>query len=124
MNYKDIKDTRPLRIICAAIWCQTGIDAMGHYGKMPRTGIVFGHWRHAGCMAAWRAWLMGMADKDLQARVRSGEIKSVQGFIDNEGAFWDREEAYKIARAAGQMDWLGNGGEGLRKPTLFSEDLY
>jgi len=48
----------------------------------------------------------------------SGE--SVQGFLTNKNRFVDREEAYLIAEAAGQLNDRPRGGS----LQLFSEDLY
>lgn len=42
-----------------------------------------------------------------------------QGFIDQHGRFFTREEAFRIARDNGQIR-----GEPNRPGTLFSEDLY
>jgi len=43
-----------------------------------------------------------------------------QGFIDQHGVFLTREEAYTIAKEAGQIIRRCGGDEG----TLFSENLY
>ena len=44
-----------------------------------------------------------------------------QGFIDNKGDFHTREEAYIIAKAAGQIRRKDGGYDG---DDLYSEDLY
>ena len=44
----------------------------------------------------------------------------VQGFIDQFGVFMTREEAYEVAKAAGQIKYRCPGDEG----RLFSENLY
>lgn len=46
--------------------------------------------------------------------------KVVQGFIDQRGNFYDRQQAYKIAMEAGQISRRVGGDEG----TLYSENLY
>ena len=43
-----------------------------------------------------------------------------QGFIDQYGTFYNREEARRIAAAQGQIWFAGNWGE----RELFSENLY
>ena len=43
-----------------------------------------------------------------------------QGFIDQNGVFMDRQEAWKVAEAAGQLKDYQSYTPG----TLFSEDLY
>lgn len=43
-----------------------------------------------------------------------------QGFIDQYGVFMSREEAYEVAKAAGQIIYRCGGDEG----KLFSENLY
>jgi hypothetical protein len=43
-----------------------------------------------------------------------------QGFIDQFGVFMTREEAYEVAKAAGQVKYRCGGDEG----RLFSENLY
>lgn len=47
-------------------------------------------------------------------------ISAEQGFIDQFGVFMNREEAYKVADAAGQIKY----GMDHSKGTLYSEDLY
>ena len=50
-------------------------------------------------------------------------IKSEQGFIDRFSKFHNREEAWKIAEAAGQIR-RRVGGDTINGGTLFSENLY
>lgn len=45
-----------------------------------------------------------------------------QGFIDQRGIFMDREEAYLVAKAAGQLNVRRQKTH--NEGTLFSEDLY
>lgn len=47
-----------------------------------------------------------------------------QGFVDQHGVYMTREEAYKVALAAGQIINLQACGEGLDGPKLYSEGLY
>lgn len=46
-----------------------------------------------------------------------------QGFIDQHGVFMDRQEAWKVAEAAGQII-RRVGGDTMDGGTLFSENLY
>lgn len=47
-----------------------------------------------------------------------------QGFVDQDGVFMSREEAYLIAKEAGQILRPEACGEGLKGPKLYSEGLY
>lgn len=49
-----------------------------------------------------------------------GWLSADQGFIDQYGVWMDRQEAYKIAEAAGQVKFGPEHSRG----TLYSEDLY
>lgn len=49
-----------------------------------------------------------------------GKIDGEQGFIDQFGKFMTRQEAWKVAEAAGQIKYRCGGDEG----KLFSENLY
>lgn len=70
------------------------------------------------------------ADMHTQIRARSDGAKFAhrheedQGFVDQHGVFMGREEAYSVARDAGQIvrpDACGNGLNGMK---LYSEGLY
>ena len=96
------------RIVCAAIMATEGI-----YGIS--TEIILGV-RH------FDTHMHTTINAIVNARTGFAYINnsnSVQGFIDNKGAFLDREEALKVAEAAGQI---------IKKhppeDQLFSEDLY
>lgn len=60
--------------------------------------------------------MMGMVG---EVRMHKGLIE--QGFIDNEGNFLDRKEAYIVAKAANQITRKENGYD---DEELYSEDLY
>ena len=47
-----------------------------------------------------------------------------QGFVDQFGAYMTREEAYQVAKAAGQILHPSACGNGLDGPKLYSEGLY
>jgi hypothetical protein len=47
-----------------------------------------------------------------------------QGFVDQNGVFLSREEAYPVAVAAGQLRYPEACGQGINGPKLYSEGLY
>lgn len=47
-----------------------------------------------------------------------------QGFVDQHGNYMTREEAYRVAKAAGQIIYPERCGKGLDGPQLYSEGLY
>lgn len=47
-----------------------------------------------------------------------------QGFVDQHGVWMSREEAYRVAEAAGQIMRPEACGMGLDGPKLYSEGLY
>lgn len=47
-----------------------------------------------------------------------------QGFVDQWGVYMTREEAYRVAEAAGQIKYPEACGQGLDGPKLYSEGLY
>lgn len=47
-----------------------------------------------------------------------------QGFVDQYGVYMTREEAYRVAEAAGQLLYPEKCGRGLDGPKLYSEGLY
>lgn len=47
-----------------------------------------------------------------------------QGFVDQHGVYMTREEAYKVADAAGQIKYPESCGKGLDGQKLYSEGLY
>lgn len=56
----------------------------------------------------------------LLAQMSTDGRDTEQGFIDQHGNFYSREEAWKIAQANGQIIRRVGGDEG----RLFSENLY
>jgi hypothetical protein len=97
------------RILCAAIWIDDGI----RYVHQPvTTGFVIGGWRHHNCINAAQQ-TVAVADEAQRAGRN-------QGFITSQGRYVDRDEAFTIAQAAGQLD-----GRHIHTPgSLWSEDLY
>lgn len=70
------------------------------------------------------------SDMHAQIRMRRDGVKFThrhdedQGFVDQHGVFMSREEAYKVAKDAGQIVYPDACGEGLDGPKLYSEGLY
>lgn len=58
---------------------------------------------------------------DLTKQILHSEV--IQGFIDNKGNFHTREEAFKIAKAAGQLEGRIKTDHP-NSTTLYSEDIY
>lgn len=105
------------RILCAAIWVDTGkAEPPRRSYTYPATGLLFCGWRHGDCFTTLRAWAEHLTSRE---RFEIGEEQLAgrhQGFLTSRGRYVDREEAMKVARAAGQADSV--------KRDLFSEDLY
>ena len=51
-------------------------------------------------------------------------LDDAQGFVDQNGIYMTREEAYRVADAAGQIVNHAACGVGLNGPKLYSEGLY
>jgi len=115
-----MRNSEPERILCAAIWVDTGKPEPPRRSyTYPATGLVFAGWRHADCFVALEAWVKCLTPAEIDAidRIGEGQLSGRnQGFITSKGRFVDREEAWQIARAAGQIE--RDGG------SLMSEDLY
>ncbi len=105
------------RILCAAIWVDTGeAEPTRMSYAYPATGLLFCGWRHADCFVTLYAWSGRLTP---EVRQRNGEEQLAgrhQGFLTSTGRFVDRVEGMALARAAGQTD--------SDKSQLFSEDLY
>lgn len=82
------------RILCAAI-------------MLPSRGLFLSGFRHSDIIALHKMIFLEALPADHE-----------QGFMDSKGDFVDREEAFIIAKEAGQM--IANHHPKL----LFSEDLY
>jgi hypothetical protein len=81
------------RIICSAIFIPNE-DKHVHQPKNIKTGFVIAGRRHHNCFAT--AKIMGY-DRLVNSR-------EIQGFITSDDLFVDRQEAYKIALAANQIE--------------------
>lgn len=115
----------PPRIVCAANRL-TYIDAMGHHQV-----IIIAGARHCDEIMnpVRRLLLNGIQEKHSQfygnilpgAGMDNNYLEEVQGFIDQHGAFYNREQAHEIAKRNGQL--VRETGYGV-KNKLYSEDLY
>ena len=128
------------RILCAAIWVDTGkAEPPRRSYSYPKTGLVFGAYRHGDCFTAVHAWYAQLSwlgrwrllkrQSDMISWWRFwrkpwyhawlGIAGRHQGFITSQGRFVDRDEGFEIAKVAGQLirDRRGEG-------CLTSEDLY
>ena len=93
-------------IICAAI------QVTFHRAGKPVEAVIPG-WRHSSC------WEL-MAALGVPA-----DRQEVEGFIDHNGAFLDRLEAFEHALQCGQLsDTTRTEKAGRQERALFSEDLY
>ena len=124
-------------IICAAIHYDNGLRYNFHDTYGIDTGFVLAGYRHPHICSVlpenpyYLKRLFNEVNKEViqkyeELKVKYGwqeegltRCKCVQGFLTSKGRFVDRKEAWKIARAAGQID--DNGG---CERELFSEDLY
>lgn len=59
----------------------------------------------------------------IEQGFEDGNLKTIQGFIDQRGVFMTRTEAWKVAQAAGQI-LRRCGGDDANGGTLYSENLY
>ena len=113
--------TPPERLLCAAIFVETGEDEPPRMSyTYPPTGLLFCGWRHGDCFTSLVAWKRGLWwwERRRLAKLAEGNLAGCnQGFLTSTGRFVGREEAKKIAVAVGQCSDDG-------RPGLFSEDIY
>lgn len=66
--------------------------------------------------------------KQITARYDGNKFKKRhdpdQGFVDQWGVYMTREEAYKVAEEAGELNYPEHCGNGLEGKKLYSEGLY
>jgi len=114
---------KPEFILCAAIYVDTGkAEPPRRSYAYPKTGLVFAAWRHGDCFTTLTAWAQNLSEEERAAieAVQEHQLHGRnQGFLTSTGRYVDREEAWKIAEQAGQVQ----PREG-RPGSLFSEDLY
>lgn len=99
-------------ILCAAIHFDDGIKH-AHQPRTINTGIVLCGWRH-GCIFPQTKRTVRQRQEEWYDP--NNERYEFQGFLTSKNRFVDREEAGKIAFAAGQTKTL--------MTTLYSEDIY
>jgi hypothetical protein len=96
----------PRMVVCAA----------NRYGNE-----VVGYFMFIGVRHFCPVMRKNMEGRDVHwMRVQFGEE---QGFIDQQGVFMDRQEAWKVAEAAGQIR-RRVGGDDRNGGTLYSENIY
>lgn len=87
--------SKPAKLVCAAVKDATGKLYLGK--------------RHSDCL-----WLMYRFDL-------KNDVGSIQGFVDTNMNFFNRNEAVRVAFKAGQIDFDQTE---MNNKQLFSEDLY
>lgn len=97
------------RIVCAACRRVDGAVALGvrHFDKLMH--VAFENYRAA-------------AREVPSHPYAESWVRAEQGFIDKNGDFQSREQAWSIAKAAGQILYHPSTEE--EEGTLFSENLY
>jgi hypothetical protein len=96
------------RILCAAIHHDDGVVREGQPINI-LSGIVFSGYRHWNCMVLFRCFF------DVKV------TRKMQGFLTSKNRYVDRQEAYWIAKNAGQLLHDLHDRSNLQ---LVSEDLY
>lgn len=107
------------RILCAAVYVDTGKDEERRSYAYPETGLRFCGYRHPDCFTTMFAWADRLTDEERAAinAIDPHQLQGTrQGFLTSRGRFVGRTEAARIAFAAGQLKReIGR---------LTSEDLY
>jgi len=104
----EFKENMSSPVIVAAA-CRNNVD-----------GVIFVGARHFDMVMHQQIDAIYDLDKPEQKR---GVSRADQGFIDQFGRFWSREDAFNIAKEAGQLEGREKTDyEG--STTLYSEDLY
>lgn len=94
------------RIVCAAL-------------RFPHLDLTLAGARHYS--ADIHALMDKLKEHGLMPMKKEQAVGDNQGFLDNFGNYWNREDALMIARAAHQLDGKVKCGS---ERELFSEDLY
>ena len=99
-----MSDQKQRRVVCAALRASDGRLLLGirHYSRDMHEQIA------------------RRDDRNRFYRLHDPD----QGFVDQFGVYMTREEAYRVAEAAGQIVYPEACGEGLDGPKLYSEGLY
>lgn len=128
------RSQEPERVLCAAIYIDTGTDDPPRRSyTYPKTGLVFSGWRHSDCYTTLNAWLARLPKKEI-ARLEKIHPEQThghqQGFLTSKGRFVDRFEGGRIAYHAGQLlpehaaSWKRDLDAGKTPFYLTSEWLY
>jgi len=98
--------TKQRRVVCAAIRANDGTVLLGirHYSDDMHKQIS--------------------ARRHTDGATFKNRLDEDRGFVDQRGIFMSREEAYQVAKAAGQIVYPEACGKGLDGPKLYSEGLY
>lgn len=107
------------RILCAAIYVNTGkAEPPRRSYSYPPLGLVFSGWRHGDCFTTLNAWAEKLSPEERD-QIGEEQLRGRdQGFLTSTGRYVNREEAYEIALAAGQLS------RERASRSLTSEDLY
>ena len=105
-------------IVCAAIHHQYE-EVYPHQPFNIKNGYVICGLRHPNCIVTFGNVLCSEKFIGDVAHINT-DIKKVQGFLTSHNLFVDRQEAYIIAEACGQLE----NRKVHKVGTLFSEDLY
>ena len=102
-------------VLCSAIWFDDGRVYGGQPVNIKSGFVVLGH-RHFNVYAELQTLLkfLGCDEEEIKKFLK---IEKAQGFLTSKNRFVNREEAYKIALRAGQVEEKDD-------KRLFSEDLY
>lgn len=106
----------PPRIVCAAIKFTAKHLDLGGFTTITVIGP-----RHYDLAMQTQMDCVARLSNDYEKTIKEGEKE--QGFIDQRGKFYTREQAWKIAEANGQII-RRCGGDTANGGTLYSENLY
>ena len=102
-------------IICSAIhYLDNNIHK--EQPKNISTGYVICGRRHSNCYITVCILTVGSSDSEAIQKMKS--IDNIQGFLTNKNRFLNREESYKLAVEAGQIEDKSSS------KLLISEDLW
>lgn len=93
-----------LRIICAALY-------------FPELDLIFYGHRHNHCLQAANDQILWNMNKQEMHK-----LTKIQGFVASDGQFYTRDEAFLIAKEAGQIK--ENRVLDQNRKNLFTEDIY
>lgn len=116
------------RILCAAIWYKDGQKHESQPINITEGFVIAGR-RHHNCYATAKA-LAGLDETiklkitNMENTMTKEEYRRHQGFITSNNRYVDRREAYKIAKAQGQIKFGADASDNGEDSVLISENLY